>query len=493
MDQSYQGKLNMFPYDPRFRSIAPPSVGIFDEPTMSICFNVQWAGHIDGVLSRLLWTDAWAGEQATKEWAVSEITKLLVSMIARTPCGGGDCMGECCDDIVDRLEAIEALLAAQNKKSPAQVKEDVDAVQQSYEDYLGETDAIYDNDITNVHPDMAYGDSNDAARDQALCFITRRFVDIVCDWVITNINLKVANQQTALNIAAVIGGGADLLSRFFAETAFGAMFQNIDKILELEVAAMTAWITSVTSGQLSVFQDTDAREELACAWYEQMRGYTPTADSFISSLNNADVTDNAAIIRDKIAAALVPVTSAQAPDPEHVFFIFSDLWQQAYDGVQSGIVDDCGCIDPANCFNFRAGLDNWIAYGAGAAHRQAGKGFYQANGGAMSIISLEGAIPAEVTSVRLQFDRAWAGQTANPDYDKFYCGITSTAGDAGPVTFPGSPLFLTMGKEVTIPAPAGKHWSGQLIVSIIGGGGNWPQTGDNPAPAQWLAGLCLNV
>ena len=84
-DQSYQGKLSMFPYDPRFSPIAPPTVGIFDEPQMSICFNVEWAGHLDGVLSRLLWTDAWAGEPETQQWAVRQMTALLISFAARTP------------------------------------------------------------------------------------------------------------------------------------------------------------------------------------------------------------------------------------------------------------------------------------------------------------------------------------------------------------------------------------------------------------------------
>lgn len=345
VNQSYQGKLSMFPYDPRFRAIAPPSSGIFDEPTMSICFNIEWAGHIDGVLSRLLWTDAWAGTPQTQQWAVGEITKLLVSMIARNPCGSG-CMGECCDDIIERLEAIEALLAAGPRPSVADVKASVGAVQSAYQSFVENIESTWQDDITNVYPELAYGDANDPIRDQALCFICRRFVDLCCDWVLQNIKWKTDIQQTVLNIAELIGEVSEAAGRFFGETAFGRMFNNIDRMIDLGVPGLTLWIQTVTASESAAFQDQDARAELACAWYEGLKGQEPSLSLFIGMLYAASVTGNASTIRAKLGAALTPVSEPQEPSGERLFFIWADLWAEAYQGVQDGIVPECLCEEP---------------------------------------------------------------------------------------------------------------------------------------------------
>ena len=427
-DYSYRGKMSLHPYDPRFTAIAPPSTGIFDEPQMSICFNVEWAGHIDGVLSRLLWLDAWAGTPEQQEFAVDQITRLLVSMIARNPCGTGDCMSECCDDIVERLEAIEALLIAKSKKTPQEIKEDVVAVEQSYEDYLETTDAAYGGDVTNLHPDMAYGDDNDPIRDQALCFICRRFVDICCDWIVTNINMKVANQQTVLNIASFIGSAADLLGRIFAETAFGTMFENIDLTLDLEVQAATEWITSVTEEQLSVYQDMDARQELACAWYNELKGETPTLSRFLSSLYAADVSGHAATIRTKLGDALTPVAVPQQPDGEHLYFIWADLWQQAYDGANAGIVPDCLCEEPPEPRDPVINSEWDPAHIAGTIEGPDEDGFYTATSGtrasdeAITLMDSTGR-PFVLTSITYSEPLACQAWLLEGSLDHIACGV----------------------------------------------------------------------
>lgn len=410
-DYSFDGKLQLFPYDTRYRPIAPPTAGIFDEPTIGVCINVQWAAHLDGVLERLLWPDAWAGSEGLKIWAVGEVTKLIVSLIQRNPCGGGDCMSECCDDILERLEAIEEAIKKGEEPTPDEVKTDVDAVYTSYTDYLEDTDAIYNDDITNVHPDMAYGDANDELRDQALCFMSHRFVNICCDWVAQNIRLKQANQQTALNLASIIGGAADLLGRLFAETAFGPMFENIDMMLELEVAALTTWVTSVSVEQLAIFEDQEARDDVACGWYDGMKGQTPTASLFLSALAAANLTGNADVIRDKLAEALVPVDVERSPDPEHVFFIWADLWQEAYAGVQAGIVPECECDDeePPDddwiTVNWKVdGQSGWLAF-SNFAEFVPGEG-WKVGAGSASQLALQKELSQNIKTVELTFNEA---------------------------------------------------------------------------------------
>lgn len=81
------GRNGITPWDTRFRPLPVPTEGIFDEPTASICINVKWLAHIDGLLSRLLWLDAWKGDRETQLIGVGEVVKLMASLIERNPCG----------------------------------------------------------------------------------------------------------------------------------------------------------------------------------------------------------------------------------------------------------------------------------------------------------------------------------------------------------------------------------------------------------------------
>jgi len=82
-----QRKSGIVPYDTRLNPIAPPSAGIFDEPTRPICINVKWIPHLDGVLERLVWEDAWDGDEATVQNAIAQVRKLMVALALGNSCG----------------------------------------------------------------------------------------------------------------------------------------------------------------------------------------------------------------------------------------------------------------------------------------------------------------------------------------------------------------------------------------------------------------------
>lgn len=70
----------LHPYDVRFSPMPVPVEGVFDTPTVRICVNSAWVSHVDGVLERLLYTDAWKGSDADIERAVGEIQRLLAAL-----------------------------------------------------------------------------------------------------------------------------------------------------------------------------------------------------------------------------------------------------------------------------------------------------------------------------------------------------------------------------------------------------------------------------
>lgn len=74
------------PFDVRHRPFPVPAFDIFDSPTVCVQVNGAWASHVDGVLERLLYRDAWAGTDADIERAIGEVRRLLAALGESTPC-----------------------------------------------------------------------------------------------------------------------------------------------------------------------------------------------------------------------------------------------------------------------------------------------------------------------------------------------------------------------------------------------------------------------
>lgn len=66
--------------DPRSTPAPIPAAGVFDDPTVTISINAVWAGHLDGLLGRLLQPDAWTGTDEDIDAAIQEVYKLMVAL-----------------------------------------------------------------------------------------------------------------------------------------------------------------------------------------------------------------------------------------------------------------------------------------------------------------------------------------------------------------------------------------------------------------------------
>lgn len=75
-----------FPKDPRKIPVPVPSTGIFDSPTVRICLNAEWAGHLDGLLGRLLEPDAWIGTDSEIESAIQQVGELMTYLALMRAC-----------------------------------------------------------------------------------------------------------------------------------------------------------------------------------------------------------------------------------------------------------------------------------------------------------------------------------------------------------------------------------------------------------------------
>lgn len=86
------------PYDPRHVPLIPPVPDVLDCPTVAICINASWVSHIDGMIGRLLYRDAWLGDDEEIDRAIEQIRKLLATMKV----GNMSC---CCDgeQVISRI------------------------------------------------------------------------------------------------------------------------------------------------------------------------------------------------------------------------------------------------------------------------------------------------------------------------------------------------------------------------------------------------------
>jgi hypothetical protein len=73
-----------------------PAKGIFDAPSVNICINSEWAGHVSGMIERLTYEDAWLGTDDEIFAAIQQILKLLGEM-GRID-NLGDCEMGCCNE-----------------------------------------------------------------------------------------------------------------------------------------------------------------------------------------------------------------------------------------------------------------------------------------------------------------------------------------------------------------------------------------------------------
>lgn len=61
------------PFDVRHKPMPAPAVGVFDTPLVKVCINSEWASHLDGLLDRLLYRDAWTGTDAEIDDAIDQV------------------------------------------------------------------------------------------------------------------------------------------------------------------------------------------------------------------------------------------------------------------------------------------------------------------------------------------------------------------------------------------------------------------------------------
>lgn len=381
-DYSSEGKLSLFPYDPRYRPISPPTAGIFDAPTTQICLNVEWVGHIEGVLDRLLWRDAWQGDFSTQEWAIAQIRKLLIQFIQRNPCG---------DDEMPYL-------LRQNPTNKCQLQQSVDGgvtwslafdyslciprsnAVQNYTVYNQIQQTIHNYNqtwnsnptVNNYAPNMVYDESSDDInRDIIICYAIGVFYDMV---VKGYVELVASNNDEVAAVGGTLAGAA--------VSTFGTPFAGA--LVGVIVGGLVKLMATVGAGiQQSTLEA--GRDEVICCMYTGLRGETPTETRFQQSVDSCDLEGDAEIARSILQPLL------QGHD---VYLAFLRFANEGFQFAESGLLPDCPCVVECYTWNFDIGESGWtLLYG------EYGPGPLERN-------TFNGAVEGSETFMRIQYDFA---------------------------------------------------------------------------------------
>lgn len=66
--------------------LAIPAWGVFDQPTIQLCINGEWASILDGLIGKLLNPAIWDGDGADVDAVIQQVHLLLVALGTNGEC-----------------------------------------------------------------------------------------------------------------------------------------------------------------------------------------------------------------------------------------------------------------------------------------------------------------------------------------------------------------------------------------------------------------------
>lgn len=324
--------LRLFPYDPRFTPASAPLAGVFDPPTFSICVNAEWLSHLDGVIERLAWRDAWLGVPEDQQRAVDETVKLLGALAGAISCG----------------EETSMFQLRQNPTNPCILEQSTDGglswspafdyslcrSSSGLDISLGLTIVNNDTTIYNDNPAVFEPELSDADdfTNTAICYALEVVIRSALSGILSRLeseNNQAIILQSVFSAIAVVGA-----------FTFGPIGAGIATAIGVSIGLIASSIMDELeeSEVEEALNSNVAISELVCCAYETLFGFRPTPALF------DDVLDG--------CTELGPVASNVAPALAEVFDYFDTFVQflrvagQAYTYAENGLLgnscDNCG-------------------------------------------------------------------------------------------------------------------------------------------------------
>lgn len=294
-----------------------PIADISDPPTACLVINREWVPHVIGYLGLMLDQDQWIDDEDNNIQRARDAYENIFYQLA-SPC--------------IRLE--NGTLLRQNPTNPCYLEQSIDngaswslafdyskCMNNSIDsilqinNYINETTqiyndnrTIYNNDITNIANNFAYdGTLTDDQRDKALCYGLRELVNAIS----ITMSQKIESQESGLNdfltdLGTVFGG---LSGTFSLANTLGVAILGFTAssglIIGLALAGVATAVAQLfNTSDISAFEDDDAKAEIACCMYNNLKGQTPQRALWINSLQGCQFEGNAATVATAMAEYL---------------------------------------------------------------------------------------------------------------------------------------------------------------------------------------------
>lgn len=196
-----------------------PTPNIFDEPTVCLVINSEWASHFMGVFEALDQPDTWIGSDEEIESARHQIREAILMMM-------GNCM-ICCDEelallttMVTNLTTIVTNLTTVINQGDTNIEQNYDVLLSNYQQQIQNwtisnqtvnelNQMIYDGTPQSIAPNLG-ADFNTTGGNDALCAAIKRYVENIVSAYTANVNFAAAVAGLIGTAAAAVIIGATL-------------------------------------------------------------------------------------------------------------------------------------------------------------------------------------------------------------------------------------------------------------------------------------------
>jgi len=326
----------------------PPDIGIFDPPTRCFIINQEWWTIVSGMVDWLADVAAWPAAQDEEYAAIKEIQRFMQGVecmdFALRQSPADNCiLQQTLDGGTTWTDVFDFSLCAtiQDQSNSVNIQNAITYVQPTFQDTYNDYITNYVAAPSDVHPDLAYSAENRTELNAAYCNAVWTLVNILADNSIeyyrdfnelqNEINIGIAIATVVLSVIALAGAVPTAGASLAALAPLAALWG-----VSIGVAATlgNALVDSYQAHTIDQFQDTNAREEVACYIVENLSGEDNTHATMIATIQGHTLTDNAAAIADVLAIVIeAPATYAA----------FLEKWQNNLEYAEAGIELFCPC------------------------------------------------------------------------------------------------------------------------------------------------------